>query len=305
MKYDFATLYLLESDHRAAKQMGFLEENPLDVYAGICEALPDNADWIVPNLHNDIVALFICPPGTKQNWIHLDQEYKTLIKTFSGRYTIMKFYPVRMDGVYYMVVETELSAVPHIIGINQMGIDHAFAESVPEGFPCAYIQCEDSDNLAFTTFDYDPAKAVDSRAVLKLFTNVQGYLQVAEAANDLYATVTKLLKRLPKVTEQLQAILGLGVNEYIQFKPENKSEETSLFSQQGSAGTVGSPIATFTYDGTKDMYVHRVAVGLKEDPFVALAEAWGWTKVSQPVSDPYAVNAFTDSNKAVHYVIAW
>lgn len=305
MKYDFATLYLLESHHRVTKQMGFLEKNPLDVYAGICEALPNNADWIVPNLHNDIVALFICPPGTKQNWIHLDQEYKTLIKTSSGRYTAMKFYPVRMDGVYYMVVETELSAVLHVIGINQMGIDHEFAESVPDGFPCTCIQCEDSDSLAFTTFDYDPAKAVDSQAVLELFADIQRYLQAAKAVNDLHATVTKLLKRLPEVTEQLQVILRLDVDEYVQFKPENKSEETSLFSQQRSAGTIGSPVATFTYDGTKDMYVHHVAVGLKEDPFVALAEAWGWTKVSQPVSDPYAVNAFTDSNKAVHYVIAW
>lgn len=305
MKYDFATLYLLESHHRVAKQMGFLEKNPLDVYAGICEALPNDADWIVPNLHNDIVALFICPPGTKQNWIHLDQEYKTLIKTSSGRYTAMKFYPVRMDGVYYMVAETELSAVLHVIGINQMGIDHEFAESVPDGFPCTYIQCEDSDSLAFTTFDYDPAKAVDSQAVLELFADIQRYLQAAKAVNDLHATVTKLLKRLPEVTEQLQAILRLDANEYVQFKPENKSEETSLFSQQKSVGTVGSPIATFTYDGTKDMYIHHVAVGLKDDPFIALAEAWGWTKVSQPVSDPYAVNAFTDSNKAIHYVIAW
>ena len=305
MKYDFATLYLLESHHRVAKQMGFLEKNPLDVYAGICEALPDNADWIVPNLHNDIVALFICPPGTKQNWIHLDQEYKTLIKTSSGRYTAMKFYPVRMDGVYYMVAETELSAVLHVIGINQMGIDHEFAESVPGGFPCTYIQCEDSDSLAFTTFDYDPAKAVDSQAVLELFADIQRYLQAAKAVNDLHATVTKLLKRLPEVTEQLQVILRLDANEYVQFKPENKSEETSLFSQQKSVGTVGSPIATFTYDGTKDMYIHHVAVGLKDDPFIALAETWGWTKVSQPVSDPYAVNAFTDSNKAIHYVIAW
>lgn len=306
MKYDFASLYILESQCRVEKKLGYSEESPLDVYGGIFKALSEDPGWIVPNLQEEIVALFICPPNTKQNWNYLDQERHFLWKCCSGRYTIMKFYPVRMDGVYYMVMETELSAVPHIIGINQMGLDFSIAETAPAGFPCTYIQIEDSDSLAFTTFDYDVEKQADSDAVVAAIDCVKGSIENFDFLSDLSVVVGKINKRINDSINQANQIMDLDVDKFIHFKAKGQSEETSLFSQKLSKQSlVDAPIATVEIDGTKDYFVHHVAVSAEKDPFITLAETWGYVRVSQPVSGPIPVNAFVDGNKATHFVIAW
>lgn len=311
MKYDFAYIYLVESAYRAETTLGFLEEDPLSVYNALNKHLTRDDSWLDPNLREEITTVFLCSSEFRENWVTLDQKLEIMIP-YQGRYAIVKLYPVRFDEAYFLVFESDICSIPHMVGVSfEWG--RRSVEPLEGQLPCSYLQISDSRTLAFSTVEYKGEYDVQPQVTNNLYEIVCNTLRSGRSRNNALAVISKLETRLKFSKVVSQAISRLNPGEFLFLNPLDDDKQLSV----SKTSRFGEPVEDFIqlkqdpkevlfYPGNRPLCIHRIAPNVAGcDGFIELAEFWGFTRVSQPIPAPVAVNAFTDKSKIVHYGIVW
>lgn len=311
MKYDFAYIYLVESAYRATTTLGFPEEDPLSIYRALNKYLTQDDSWLTPNLREEITAVFFCSSQSRENWVTLDQKLEIVIP-YQGRYAGVKLYPVRLDEAYVLVFESDICPIPHMVrAIFKWG--RGPVEPLGGQLPCSYLQISDSQTLAFSAVEYKGDYDVQPQVANNLYGIVYNALRSARNRNDALAIIAKLETRLKFSKAVSQAVSRLNPGEFIFLNPieEDKQLKVSKTSRFGEPvedfiQLKQDPKAVMLYPGNRPLCIHRIAPDIAgRDGFIELAEFWGFTRVSQPISAPVAVNAFADKSRLVHYGIVW